>query len=93
MIESLNFGSASALQPQWQAREGASGLGARIHAGVAALLTRWRIRKAARDLERLDDRMLRDIGVSRTEIGHVVRHGRGVRGRDYGTTTGGGAGI
>ena len=28
------------------------------------------------ELERLDDRMLRDIGVTRSEIGYVVRYGR-----------------
>ena len=36
----------------------------------------WRLSKAATDLNQLDERMLRDIGVSRAEIGHVVRFGR-----------------
>jgi uncharacterized protein YjiS (DUF1127 family) len=36
----------------------------------------WRQRQARHELEGLDDRMLRDIGVSRGEIGHVVRFGR-----------------
>ena len=29
------------------------------------------------ELHQLDDRVLRDIGIDRSEIGSVVRHGRG----------------
>jgi uncharacterized protein YjiS (DUF1127 family) len=36
----------------------------------------WRLSKAATELNELDERMLRDIGVSRSEIGRVVRFGR-----------------
>ena len=36
----------------------------------------WRLSRAATELNELDERMLRDIGVSRAEIGHVVRFGR-----------------
>ena len=36
----------------------------------------WRLSKAATELSDLDDRMLRDIGISRAEIGRVVRFGR-----------------
>jgi uncharacterized protein YjiS (DUF1127 family) len=35
-----------------------------------------RVRRAARELARLDDRMLQDIGLTRTEIDSAVRHGR-----------------
>jgi uncharacterized protein YjiS (DUF1127 family) len=51
----------------------------RIVAGIqmcrASLAERRRIRRASGELERLDDRMLRDIGVTRSEIGRAVRHG------------------
>ncbi len=36
----------------------------------------WRLSKAAAELNELDERMLRDIGVSRADIGRVVRFGR-----------------
>jgi uncharacterized protein YjiS (DUF1127 family) len=36
----------------------------------------WRLSKAAAELNGLDERMLRDIGVSRAEIERVVRFGR-----------------
>ncbi|HZT48355.1 MAG TPA: DUF1127 domain-containing protein [Hyphomicrobiaceae bacterium] len=42
-------------------------------AAIAEIRTRAR---AERDLADLDDRMLRDIGITRTEIGRVVRYGR-----------------
>ena len=34
------------------------------------------IRRATRELESLDDRMLRDIGIARWEINRIVRYGR-----------------
>jgi uncharacterized protein YjiS (DUF1127 family) len=40
------------------------------------VIERHRQAKAGRDLAGLDDRMLRDIGVTRSEIGRVVRYGR-----------------
>jgi uncharacterized protein YjiS (DUF1127 family) len=43
---------------------------------VSGLAERRRIRRCERELQTLDDRMLRDIGVTRQSIGSVVRHGR-----------------
>jgi uncharacterized protein YjiS (DUF1127 family) len=43
---------------------------------VERLRARRNTRKAVQALQRLDDRMLGDIGVFRGEINHVVRHGR-----------------
>jgi len=37
-----------------------------------------RLRRAERELESLDDRLLKDIGITRTDIGRVVRYGRGM---------------
>ena len=34
-------------------------------------------RRAERELYDLDNRMLKDIGINRTQIGSVVRYGRG----------------
>lgn len=52
----------------------------RLAAGMRALaglvLERHRRIKAHRDLASLDDRMLKDIGIERAEIGRVVRYGR-----------------
>lgn len=43
---------------------------------VTAVAAEWRAYTASRTLLMLDDHALRDIGVSRAEIGHAVRHGR-----------------
>ena len=59
----------------------------RLHAGallvtmiqrsIEWLKERRRMRRATDELTALDDRMLADIGLSRGEIFHAVRHGRG----------------
>jgi uncharacterized protein YjiS (DUF1127 family) len=51
-------------------------LAAGILAALAAIAERRRIVRAERALVDLDDRMLRDIGITRTQIGRVVRYGR-----------------
>jgi uncharacterized protein YjiS (DUF1127 family) len=43
---------------------------------LASITKRHRLRRAARELESLDDRLLKDIGVSRSAIGAAVRYGR-----------------
>ena len=60
-----------ALRSAW------SRLKASLHLTGVSLAERRRIRRASGELARLDDRMLRDIGVTRSEIGRVVRFGRG----------------
>lgn len=47
-----------------------------IRSLLAALRERRLLRRAERDLETFDDRMLRDIGIGRSEISRVVRKGR-----------------
>ena len=44
---------------------------------VGEFIARWReVRKGARVLERFDDRMLADIGITRSQIHGAVRRGR-----------------
>ena len=40
-------------------------------------LAAYRTRRAEREMQQLDERMLRDIGISRETIKHAVRYGRG----------------
>ena len=51
-------------------------LGAVLGGLAAHLIERHRQLKAEGELRALDDRMLRDIGLRRSEIGRVVRYGR-----------------
>jgi uncharacterized protein YjiS (DUF1127 family) len=44
---------------------------------IAAFSQRRRVRLAERELEDLDDHMLKDIGISRSEIAAAARYGRG----------------
>jgi uncharacterized protein YjiS (DUF1127 family) len=47
-----------------------------VHEVVAAMVRRQWLRRAERDLQELDDRALKDIGVDRSEIAQLVWHGR-----------------
>ena len=52
------------------------GLLGRTMAKIVAGLRAWR---ATQSLSRLDERMLRDIGINRDQIWYVTRHGREMR--------------
>jgi uncharacterized protein YjiS (DUF1127 family) len=43
---------------------------------IAGIVKEHRSRRAISELERLDDRLLRDIGLLRSDIPFAVRHGR-----------------
>ncbi len=51
--------------------------GARIGGVFGWAVAAYRRHRMERELYELDDRMLRDIGLTRTEIPHLVRYGRG----------------
>jgi uncharacterized protein YjiS (DUF1127 family) len=62
-----NIGGQSSLMP-W--------LAAGIGACASAIVQLHHRRKAHRELAALDTRMLKDIGIERSEIGRIVRYGR-----------------
>ena len=47
-----------------------------MSAVICALAAEWRVRGAIRELELLDDRRLRDLGLTRMNIERAVRRGR-----------------
>ena len=55
---------------------------------LVVLTERRRVRSAERELESMDDYLLRDIGLSRSEITPAVRYGRGYSGRSTSTLAG-----
>ena len=89
-----DLGGADLRTLQAAAGGGAATIRALANAVIAAAGKRWRahtIRRARiaaiRELHALDDRTLRDIGVSRSEIEWVVVHGRPNDNREDGTSS------
>jgi uncharacterized protein YjiS (DUF1127 family) len=71
-MTAASFTSSTTIQP---ATSGLFGRAARrIGIWVRAFATGWNRRAAMKDLHQLDDRALRDIGISRCEIERAV-HG------------------
>ena len=48
-----------------------------VRSQVALMAHQRELRRAERQLESLDDHMLKDFGIGRSEIGRAVRYGRG----------------
>ena len=67
---------AAALLPSATRTLAFQSLASSIRSLFAGLRAQRRLRRAERELETFDDHMLRDIGIGRSEIGHVVRNGR-----------------
>lgn len=67
----LDTRTAISRQPGIGARP--AGLLARLAAGIRTFATLWTRRTAFGELARLDDRMLEDIGLRRTEIETAAR--------------------
>ena len=88
MFKILTFRSEAAFWPLAERTGAEAGTGASgtLLGKAMAMARRFRADHAARramhELESLDDRTLRDIGVSRDQIWHAVRHGRGATSRD-----------
>ena len=85
MFKIVTFRSDGAFWPLTQRSEFEAGTHASgtLLGKAMALARRFRAERAARramhELASLDDRTLRDIGISRDEIWHAVRYGRGAR--------------
>jgi uncharacterized protein YjiS (DUF1127 family) len=61
----------TAVRLVWQ------GIAAAFAQAIAAAQKYRKLRRAERELQYLDERMLKDIGITRSEIGSMTRFGRG----------------
>lgn len=55
---------------------GSSGWASRLGAAAASLLVEWRVHRELKQLEELDARTLRDIGIAPGGLESAVRYGR-----------------
>jgi uncharacterized protein YjiS (DUF1127 family) len=81
MFKNLTFRSDGAFWPLaepsgFQSTQASGGLLGMVTALVRRLQAERAARLATAQLESFDDRTLRDIGISRDQIWHAVRHGR-----------------
>jgi uncharacterized protein YjiS (DUF1127 family) len=82
MLKSMTSQSADNLWPDARSpcspgRFGWRRIALRFHTYLTSRAEQRRLLPGERQLEGLDDRMLKDIGISRSDIRWAVRHGRG----------------
>ena len=76
MSRSPAAGAGSPLRTAASHRHPAGAWLVRTVAGLAAAVAReLRVRRAVRELAMMDEHMLKDIGITRAEIGRAVRFG------------------
>ena len=75
------FAERSDFDTEARPRSLIGGLLAASRRAVAALASELAVRRAMQSLASLDERLLRDIGLERDQIGLAARQGRGARTR------------
>jgi uncharacterized protein YjiS (DUF1127 family) len=82
MFKMLSFRSDEAFwplaeRPDFNGGQASGGMLGKLAAAARRFRSERAVRLAMAELESLDDRTLKDIGISRDEIWHAVRYGRG----------------